>query len=91
MVLIDTGLRGSELWNLECRDVDFKQGLLSIWQNKTDHPRSIPMTQRVREILARRCSTFKGKPFPYGNDWLGDCWDRIKAVMELKDDPQFIP
>ena len=77
-VLIDTGLRGSELWNLEVRDVDFKQGLLSIWMNKTDHPRSIPMTQRAREILTRRCSTFKPRPFPFGNDWLGDLWDRIK-------------
>lgn len=29
-VLIGTGLRGSELWNLESRDVDFKGGLLAI-------------------------------------------------------------
>lgn len=89
-VLIDTGLRPSELWRLEARDMDEK--VLNIWKTKNTHPRSIPMTRRVKEILLRRASTLpQGKLFPYTNWWLGDVWDKVKRHLHLEQDSQFIP
>ena len=41
-VLVDTGLRPSELWRLEGRDCHFDTGLINVWQTKTNKPRSVP-------------------------------------------------
>ncbi len=91
-VLIDTGLRGSELWNLQAQDVDTKAGLLRIWQNKTDHPRSIPMTPRVKNIIARRLGLVAtSHVFPYNNSWLDGLWSRLRSAMKLSGDKQFVP
>src|SRR4029077_12563173 len=57
VVLIDTGLRGSELWKLEVRDVDLKAGTLTIWMPKNKNPRTVPMTARVKDIFTRRTKT----------------------------------
>ena len=48
---IDTGMRKSEGLRLTFNDIDFKTGRISIWQTKTNHPRSIKMSGRVRAIL----------------------------------------
>ena len=48
---IDTGMRKSEGLRLTFNDIDFKTGRISIWQTKTNFPRSIKMSARVRAIL----------------------------------------
>ena len=52
IVAMDTGLRVSELLRLTQRDIT--NGMVTVWENKADLPRSIPMTDRVRKILNRR-------------------------------------
>lgn len=106
-LLVDTGLRGSELWRLEARDLDFEgghHGRISIWRTKNTEPRTIPMTARVSEILHRRAELYpRGKlimvPDPKNpgklklanNDWFGQVWDKMKAHLGLSDDKQFVP
>ena len=92
-VLVDSGIRPSELWRLEGRDCNFENGTMAIWQTKNKHPRSVPMTQRVREIIARRNElTLKGQRlFPFDNDWMGNAWERMKHAMGLSEDLQFVP
>lgn len=91
-VLIDTGLRLGELWKLEVRDIDFLVGVLHVWVNKTEHPRSVPMTQRVRTILERRREYTKtGKLFPFDNFWFEHVWNRMKVHLGLEYDEQFVP
>jgi integrase len=46
-VLVDTGCRLSEVLDLRYEDVNFETKLISIWINKGERPRSIPMTERV--------------------------------------------
>jgi integrase len=58
-VLLDTGLRISELLALEARDVDPKANLITIWHNKTDLPRSVKMTRRVRDLVTARLALVK--------------------------------
>lgn len=92
-VLIDTGMRPSELWALLGQHVDFQERYLTVWRSKNRQPRSIPMTGRVTEILSRR---IRGKPqglraFPFDNDWLIYHWNRARTVMGMADDPRFTP
>lgn len=91
-VLVDTGLRPSELWRLAARDCNFDQNVLTIELTKNDEPRSIPMVSRVREILFRRASVTKTGPlFPFSNRWLRTEWNKVKAEMGLAKDTEFIP
>lgn len=91
VVLIDTGMRCSELWRLTARDVDLKRGVLAIWQTKADLPRSVPMTRRVRTIIERRMAGLNDHMFPYNNFWLRNGWLRMREQMGLAGDPQFVP
>jgi integrase len=92
IVLVDTGLRLGELWRVAARDIDTNQGLLAVWQNKSDLPRSVPMTTRVREIIVTRMGIHPSGPlFPFHNGWFRGTWDRLRTTMKLDDDEQFVP
>ncbi len=90
-VLIDTGLRPSELWRMEARDLDFLGNLIHVWDSKNHKPRSVPMTTRVRDILWRRSDAMAGPLFPYDNYWFDRAWNRMKIHLKLDADKQFIP
>ena len=53
IVLMDTGMRVSELFRVIPADVDLRQNIISVWKTKADKPRSVPMTDRVRQIVWR--------------------------------------
>lgn len=97
IVLIDTGVRCGELWNMEARDVNLFHsgglGAVTIWHTKTNQPRSVPLTPRVKEILMRRVLQYPaGKLFPGGNKhWYHLVWDKVRAYMNMNDDPHFVP
>jgi len=91
-VLVDTGMRPSELWRLEVRDCNLERGVIVICQTKNGKPRSVPMTQRVKDILRRRSELKKtGQLFPHDNHWMEEQWDRARAEMGLTKDSQFVP
>jgi integrase len=62
-VLLDTGMRLGEAVSLECRDVNLETGLTHVWKNKSDRPRSIPMTERVRGIVEPRLASGRPRVF----------------------------
>lgn len=84
-VLVDTGIRKGELLNMEKRDI--QNGMLHIWVNKSDTPRSVPLTKRVKAILAKRVATLKetDKVFQISPDELARTWDRVRYHLELED------
>jgi integrase len=101
-ILLDTGMRPSELWNLEVRDVDLSKSIVTIWLNKTDHPRSIPMTMRVKSIFHKRIKEITGisgyQPacrellFPYtDNTWFHQTWNKAKKLIGLENEKELIP
>lgn len=55
IVAADTGLRENEMFTLEKSDIDFGSGVINVRaiNAKTNRPRTIPMTRRVKEELAR--------------------------------------
>jgi integrase len=91
-VLIDTGMRVGELLALQVKDIDLKENIISIWQNKGDLPRSVPMTARVRDVIAGRCAASRGLVFyDLTRETLRYYWDRARSAMDLDDDDQFVP
>lgn len=87
---IDTGFRPGETYKLSKRDINFETGLITVWESKNGVVRSIPMTNRVREILKRRSET-SSKIFPYSDGWLRNQWDKMAQVLRLDKDPDFVP
>jgi integrase len=93
-LLIDTGVRCSELWNVRSEDVDLKHKVLLVYGveglgTKNGKYRSVPMTKRVLDIMKRRSNM--PMPFPYDNPWMRHAWDRVRGMMGLSDDPNFVP
>lgn len=92
VVLLDTGLRPSELWRLERRDVDLVTDVIHIWVTKKDKPKSLPLTDRVKAILTnRRHELVSGKLFPFKNEWFYASWIVARKAIGLAHDKSFIP
>jgi integrase len=87
--LIDTGARCySEA--MAARWDAFAKGFMSVtfWHTKTNRPRTIPLTKRVRETLTRRQKTLHNRegPFTGGNkDTMRGRWDTMRATTGLHD------
>ena len=53
MFYVDTGFRKSEAFNLTWADIDLSTGRITVWLSKTDLPRTVKMTGRVKSILRK--------------------------------------
>ena len=89
-VLVDSGCRLSEVLDLRYEDINFETNLITIWINKGDRPRSIPMTERVRTILKNRKCDGASKPFSIDIHQAGNGWDWSRRIMGLMDDTEFV-
>jgi integrase len=89
-VLVDTGMRLSEMLNLTYEDVNFSANLISIWVNKGDRPRSIPMTKRVRAIMEARRIGGAMMPFTLKDHQAENAWRWVRREMNLDKDAEFI-
>ena len=84
-LLIDTGLRVSEGLRLRKEHIDFNGGFIHIYVNKTDNPRTVPISERVRKILLSRAGNMK--LFPHITyQALVYHFNRAKAQAGLPDD-----
>lgn len=81
-VALDTGMRRSELLNLQSKDVDGPW--VRLWVNKTKKARSVPLTEEAQELLAQ------GLPFDVTEYKLRLVWNRLKESMGLEDDEDFV-
>ena len=89
-MLVDTGCRLEEILKLEYEDVNFEANLISIWINKGEKPRSIPMTKRVRNIMEARKVNDQIKPFRLKSYQAENAWRWVRKQMGLEHDPEFI-
>jgi integrase len=76
--------------DLRYDDINFETNLISIWINKGDRPRSIPMTERVGAIMKNRKSNGVSKPFTIDKHQAGTAWDWTRNEMGFLDDPEFV-
>ena len=91
--LLDMGFRPKELWMLEAGQVNFPANQIELWKTKTDRPRAVPMTTRVREMMLRRCELHpEGQLIPgAGKAWMRTVWNRCREMMGLSEDKEFTP
>lgn len=98
-VLIDTGLRPGELWELTPNKLDMMSAsgrgaiVLAAADTKTHSPRVVVLTKRARAILARRLLTCgRGQLIPGMNNYrFNRTFDKLAALLNLEHDKQFIP
>jgi integrase len=82
---IETGMRRGELLAIQWKHVNFDSGVLHIPITKTGKPRSIPLTDRAREILTERKSlpgTDARYAFPISANAFRLAWERCKRRAE---------
>jgi integrase len=91
---VDTGLRKSEAFRLKFDDIDIKTGRITIWETKTNQPRSVKMTARVKQIILRRYAARSS----IGERVFGDVaerrfyrdWIEMREAIGLGHDHQFV-
>tara|TARA_R100000234_G_scaffold120021_1_gene104900 strand:- start:13445 stop:14473 length:1029 start_codon:yes stop_codon:yes gene_type:complete len=79
VILLDTGMRSSELISLKPNDL--RDGVIHLSDTKNSMPRSIPMTDRVKETFSRYPDMFR-----LDYDQLRRRWDKMKRVLDLGED-----
>lgn len=92
MVLIDTGARPSEVENMDAdRDIDLDRSTWHIWETKTGHPRTLLLTERVKDAIRRM--TLQNGRFPFklcaSSKW-SRMWNKVRGSLGLEDDPDFV-
>ena len=99
--LMDLGVRQGELFsmreeNINLDFVDQASGktfpIVTFWLTKTSHPRTIPMSNRVVEVIKSRVSGQTSRLlFPYNVSWFKKGWDRVRDRLGKADDKTFTP
>lgn len=69
-----TGMRQGEILKLRCKDIDWNLHKILVGgeeavKTKPGNFRAIPISDKIREILARRCESCKGETLIFGDEW----------------------
>lgn len=83
IVLVDTGMRLGEFERIQKRDIN--NGMINIWETKADLPRSVPMTQRVRDIIEKRAFRSSEYLFPQKRHYYRHRWEQMRKELDLPD------
>jgi len=88
--LRDTGARLSDILDLPPQDINFTTNMLTLWRNKADNPRSIPMMTSTREILKKRIEQSSDKLFKLNVNQADTAWAFMRKEMGLQGDKEFV-
>jgi len=86
IVLLDTGMRMGEFYNLKAQDIDLEQRVIHIWETKADLPRSIPMTSRVHNIMSLERTHWQPNRSVFIK-W----WQKTRKDLGFADDTHYVP
>lgn len=90
-VLVDTGMRLGEALKMTLEDIDFPNNAIRIWENKTDKPRSVPMTRMVQGVISKVAKgRAEGKLWTLGHNQVEYTWRKARAAMGLSQDKGFV-
>lgn len=89
--LVDTGMRFSELFELEWRDVDFERSVVHLWETKNGRPRTIPLTRRAVASLKGQVGGGFLRVWGFTKYQFRHAWDGVRKEMGMTDDKQFVP
>lgn len=92
--LVDTGARKSEMLHLKWQDIDLRTGRITFWETKTNEPRTVRMTKRVKDVLRVRnvgekvCDKFVFADI--SDTLLYKAWREMRECLGFIDDNQFV-
>jgi len=90
-LLADTGLRLSEALEMTYKEnINFTTNLIVSYKNKSDRPKSVPMTNRVKEILTRRQIDNPTRPFTITKYQADFMWTRMKKQLGLEAEKELV-
>ncbi len=79
-----TGMRRSELFNLQWKDIDFDRGFIHLRDPKGGSDQKIPLNDSAREILESRIETESPYIFPGRSEGkLNDISDTVNRIKKL--------
>lgn len=81
-ILLHTGCRRDEIRKLERSQID--GDYLRLWKTKTKRPRSVPLTDRAKELVD------KYVPFKVTAMQVHRAWAKVRKEMGLADDRDFV-
>lgn len=87
IILLDTGLRESELVKLQPRDIDLDQGCITVIDSKNGTNRTIPLSKRAKACFEVALNA----DWKFHKSFLQWHWTKAREQMGLTDDPEFIP
>jgi integrase len=87
--LIDTGARVGEALSFEWKDLNNDKA--TFWDTKSGKARTVPLTKRAQELLASLPRDGKGPFDTVNQSSFNKVWNRMKNMMRLGDDAQFVP
>ncbi|MGI0118708.1 tyrosine-type recombinase/integrase [Zooshikella sp. RANM57] len=86
VLAIETGGRLSEIFNLKPQDI--LEHKVIFWETKGNRSRSVPLTQRAKEVLHSR----QGQLWP--SSWtkggISRAWSKLRKQMNLEHDTDFV-
>jgi hypothetical protein len=91
VVLVETGLRLSEALNLRWEDIDMTASHIRVWQNKSDKPRSVPLSTAAWNVLCPRSEQGAGPFVMMSLHSVRHKWDAMKKRLGLQDDKELTP
>jgi integrase len=91
VVLVETGLRLSEALNLRWEDIDMTASHIRVWQNKSDKPRSVPLSTAAWNVLCPRSEQGAGPFVMMSLHSVRHRWDAMKKRLGLQDDKELTP
>lgn len=91
-VAIDTGFRKGELLSLKFSDCTGTAAILHAGATKSGRARAVPLTQRVRAIIARRLGSNVGDRLfsDLSISKVRKQWESLVDFLGLTNDPQFV-
>ena len=97
VVSMDTGLRQGEVLTLKSRNIQASR--ITIWGQRTStdngtkavNTRTVPLTERALEALARRTIDNPGHLFAHGKDQVTRMWNEMRDALGFKQDPEYVP
>ena len=88
IVLIDTGMRMNEFFNLTMKDITLEREEIHIWMTKADLPRTVPMTSRVKEIFETHGCPSTWRP---GRATFEVTFRTARKALGLEKDIEYVP
>lgn len=90
-VLVDTGIRLGEAINMRPEHVDFERNFVRIFKTKNNRPRSVPLTNRVMQILKQRreseSTIFPEYPTTFAAIYR---WTKMSEAIGKQDDKEYV-